>query len=116
MVQKKGRHTAAFLLILLAEGPAYGHQLLTRLQNELPFFLTDSPSVYRSLQEMEERGWLEACWETENSGQPRKWYHITEQGIEVLHGETQDILRRQANFNFFLTRYLTLFPNRESKL
>lgn len=108
LVQKQSRHTAAFLLLFLAEAPAYGHQLLVRMQTDLPFFLGDSPGIYRSLQEIEEKGWAETRWDTDGPGQPRKWYYLTSSGREALAEYAEDIKKRQANLEFFLTRFANL--------
>lgn len=105
MVQKRSRHTAAFLLLFLAEAPAYGHQLLLKMQTELPFFLGDSPGIYRSLQEIEEKGWAKTQWDTKGPGQPRKWYYLTPSGMAALAEYAEDIKKRQANLEFFLTRF-----------
>ncbi|GAB6171658.1 PadR family transcriptional regulator [Paradesulfitobacterium aromaticivorans] len=105
MIQKQARHTAAFLLLFLAEAPAYGHQLLGKMQTELPYFLGDSSGVYRSLQEIEEKGWAQTRWDTEGSGQPRKWYYLTAEGIAALADCAEDITKRQANLEFFLKRF-----------
>lgn len=105
MPKKNGRHTPAFLLLFLNEGPAYGALLLSRMQNELPCCFSDSAIVYRSLQEMEKGGLVETRWETPESGPPRKWYNITPQGISALKEYAQDIRLRQANFEFFLSRF-----------
>jgi len=108
MYKKHGRHTYAFLLLLLSEGPSYGALLLTRLQTELPHCFSDSPDVYRCLQKMENNGLVETNWDTQNTGQPRKWYTITKIGIKVLQEQAEDILFRHANFEFFITRYKSL--------
>lgn len=108
MAQKQARHTAAFLLLFLAEAPAYGHQLLIRMQTDLPFFLADSPGIYRSLQEIEEKGWAQTRWDTEGPGQPRKWYYLTPEGTDALTGYAEDIKKRQANFEFFLNSFQRL--------
>ena len=108
MSKKHGRHTAAFLLLLLAEGPYYGAMLLTKLQNELPRCFSDSAIVYRSLQEMEKNGLAETTWEMRETGQPRKWYTITGKGRQELREQAEDIRQRQANFEFFLQRYSVL--------
>lgn len=105
MGKKRGRHTGAFLLLFLAEGPSYGAMLLTRLQNELPYFFSDSADIYRTLQEMTDAGLAEAGWETEKSGQPRKWYTITEKGVIALSEQAEDIRKRMENFEFFWERY-----------
>lgn len=114
MQKKHGRHTPAFLLLFLADAPAYGALLLNRLQTELPHCFADSAGVYRSLQELEKNGLVTTNWETVETGQPRKWYTITPQGRQALDEQFKDISLRQANFEFFLSQYKNLDdPNRE---
>ncbi len=105
MSKKHGRHTPAFLLIFLLEAPSYGAMLLKRLQSELPYCLSDSANVYRSLQEMENDELVETSWETREAGVPRKWYTITPKGKLALQEQAQDIIKRRDNFEFFLSRY-----------
>ena len=83
-------------------------QLLSRLQSDLPYCLSDSSSVYRALQEMEEKEWVKSNWESPQTGSPRKWYSVTPKGLEALHYYAEDIIQRQANFNFFLAHYAKL--------
>jgi len=106
---KQSRHTNAFILLFLEKSSsAYGAQILSRLQSELPYCLSDSPSVYRALLEMEKKKWVKSRWESVESGPPRKWYTITSKGLTALDEYAKDILQRQANFNFFLTHYASL--------
>jgi len=105
MPKKHGRHTAAFLLLFLADGPSYGALLLKRLENEIPYCFSDSAIVYRSLQEMERSGLIEGRWEMPDTGQPRKWYAITAKGEKELAAQAEDIRQRHANLEFFLSRY-----------
>jgi len=112
---KRSRHTNAFILLLLEESSsAYGAQILSSLQTDLPYCLTDSPSVYRALQEMEEKRWVKSCWKTPETGPPRKWYAITPQGQTALHEYAKDIAQRQANFDFFFEHYSQLKINNYS--
>ena len=108
MDKKHGRHTSAFLLLLLSEGPSYGALLLTRMQTELPHCFSDSPDVYRCLQKMEDDGLVEINWETQDTGQPRKWYKMTQKGMQALAEQAEDIRSRHANFEFFLAHYKTI--------
>lgn len=108
MQKKHGRHTPAFLLLLLTDAPAYGALLLNRLQNELPHCFSDSADVYRSLQELEKYDLVTTSWETPETGQPRKWYTITVQGRQALTEQAEDIRLRHANFEFFLSHYKSL--------
>ena len=105
MPNKHGRHTPAFLLLFLIDAPSYGALLLKRLETELPHVFSDSAIVYRSLQDLEKRGWVNTSWEMKETGQPRKWYTITPAGKQALAEFAEDISKRQANFEYFLNRY-----------
>lgn len=105
MQKKHGRHTPAFILLFLADAPAYGALILTRLQTELPHCFSDSAAVYRCLQELEKNDLVTTHWETKESGQPRKWYTITSKGRQALDQQAKDIRLRRANFEFFLSHY-----------
>ncbi len=105
MAKTHGRHTPAFLLLMLSDGPSYGAQLLTRLESELPHCFSDSAIVYRSLAQMDKQGLVETRWVTEGAGQPRKWYFITRKGRMALGEYAEDIERRVKNLTFFLDRY-----------
>ncbi len=105
MAKKCGRHTSAFLLLFLSMGPLYGALLLSKLQTELPHCFSDSADVYRTLQELEQAGLVETSWDTEASGQPRKWYTITPLGKKALKEQHDDICMRLENFEYFLSHY-----------
>ncbi len=105
MPRTHGRHTPAFLLLLLADGPSYGALLFNRLKAELPFCLSDSAIVYRSLKQMERQRLVTGRWVHADSGQPRRWYSLTSRGERALRDYAQDIRRRRANLQFFLDRY-----------
>jgi DNA-binding PadR family transcriptional regulator len=61
----------------------------------------DPSAVYRALRDMEERGWVRSSWDEERTkGPPRRVYHLTATGDEVLGWwmrdlrETRDIIER----------------------
>jgi len=105
MYRTPSRHTPAFLLLFLADGPSYGALLLSRMQTELPFCLSDSAIVYRSLKQMEEQGLVDAEWRQEEPGQPRKWYVLNLKGKATLADYAEDIRKRQANLDYFTKHY-----------
>ncbi|HEY3365921.1 MAG TPA: PadR family transcriptional regulator [Symbiobacteriaceae bacterium] len=107
------RHTPAFILLFLAQSDAYGGTLLTRLENELPAYRSDSAIIYRTLQSLEEEGAVASYWEHESSGPPKKWYRITAAGHQRLRELRDDIRARQQNLAYFLQTYETMF-GRES--
>lgn len=99
------RHTPAFILLFLAQKPAYGALLFKRLDEEMPFNLIDTPALYRALNNLEKEGAVEAYWDTSEPGPAKKWYRITQKGIEKLGELKQDIERRKRDLDFFLEAY-----------
>ena len=102
------RHTPAFILLFLAREDCYGSGLLNTLQNELPRYVVDSAVIYRVLKDLEIEGAVTSYWETDTSGPARKWYTITNRGIEKLTELKADIEMRMQNFESFLRLYDTL--------
>ncbi len=102
---QKRTHLPAFLLLFLSESPDYGASLVGRFKTEMPYFLTDSSNIYRSLQDLEEKGLVSTQWKIVQNDTPRKWYAITPAGYKALEAYSEDIEKRHANFSFFLDRY-----------
>ena len=98
------RHTPAFVLLFLNEGPAHGAHLFARMKAEMPRCFSDSAGLYRALQSLEREGSVKATWEAQRSGAPRKVYEITRKGRAALRAFAEDIRDREANFRFFLVR------------
>ncbi|AOM81792.1 PadR family transcriptional regulator [Salisediminibacterium beveridgei] len=102
---QQGRHTSAFILLLLNDGPAYGGQLLSRLDDELPWNPIDSPSLYRTLKQLEEAGDVTSEWVQAGDDRPVKWYRLTETGRSTLQAFHEDIRLRAMNLRYFLDKY-----------
>ena len=102
---KYGRHTSAFLLLFLAQEPAYGAFLLNKMNEELPFNLIDGPSLYRSLQDLEKQGAVDSYWDTSEPGPAKKWYRISPTGMVKLEEFRQDIEMRIQNLEYFLNTF-----------
>ncbi len=93
------------LLLLLHHGPAHGYTLLEQLGD---YGLGDlnSSIVYRALREMEAQGWVRSSWDTEQSqGPPRRIYHLTSLGDEVLSGHIDDLHRARGDIDNILGAY-----------
>lgn len=79
------------VLAILAEGPSYGYAIIKRVgelsKGRLQW--TDG-MLYPVLHRLERLGYLEASWGKSETGRRRKYYRITQQGIEQL-----DTQRRQ---------------------
>jgi len=102
---KYGRHIPAFVLLFLAQEPAYGSVLLNRMSEQMPHNRADSAAIYRALQELEKVNAVESFWDTSEPGPAKKWYKITDMGVKKLAGYKKDIEMRKKNMEFFLDAY-----------
>ena len=105
MTKRYSRHTPAFLLLNLSDGPAYGNMLVKKMEEELPFCFSDSAIIYRSLKDMENNELVKTSWEIKETGNPVKWYSITPKGLKMLDILSDDIQKCHANLEFFLSKY-----------
>lgn len=76
------------VLAILAEGDSYGYAILKRVRElsggELEW--TDG-MLYPVLHRLERSGLIESRWEKAESGRRRKYYRVTETGLEQLADE-----------------------------
>ncbi|MGK7311875.1 MAG: PadR family transcriptional regulator [Candidatus Longimicrobiales bacterium M2_2A_002] len=76
------------VLAILAEGDSYGYAILKRVRElsggELEW--TDG-MLYPVLHRLERSGLVESRWEKSESGRRRKYYRVTEAGLEQLAEE-----------------------------
>jgi PadR family transcriptional regulator PadR len=93
------------LLLLLWGNPTHGYSLIDQL-SEFGLADTDPSVVYRSLRDMEEKGWLASAWDEEQTqGPPRRVYRLTGQGREVLGWWVQDLQETRRIIDGFLDRH-----------
>ncbi|HHC09024.1 MAG TPA: PadR family transcriptional regulator [Actinobacteria bacterium] len=94
----------ACLLVLIAERPSHGYDLMERL-SELGLPRPDPGSLYRTLRGLERDRLVTSAWVDSASGPPRRTYRLSDEGRDWLHvlagahRETRKILDR------FLERY-----------
>jgi len=103
-----GRHLPAFILLFLAKEPTYGSMLLNKMDKYLPFDNSDSPAIYRALNELEKSGAVKSYWDTSSPGAAKKNYTITSNGLEQLKQFKIDIEQKRKNLDFFLSEYENL--------
>jgi len=73
------------LLALLAKEQKYGFQIIRELRDRSDgFFDLKEGTLYPALRRLEERGFVESHWVEPESGNPRKYYRITERGRRAL--------------------------------
>lgn len=91
------------LLLLLAEAPAHGYDLIERLR-PFGFELSDPATVYRTLRQIEEQGLVRSRWELSDRGPARRVYTITEDGLELLAAWTQALVATRRILGAFVAR------------
>jgi DNA-binding PadR family transcriptional regulator len=104
-----------WLLLLLAERPAHGYELLERLDTlpEAPH--ADRGHLYRSLRRLEGEGLVASSWQTPVSGPPRREYTLTEDGRLALNGWAAHIRRALTRLEVFLQRCDALANKRQER-
>jgi len=93
-----------WLLLLLAEKPTHGYELLERLKA-----LPDAPSadrghLYRTLRRLEEHGLVTSTWQIPQAGPARHTYTLTTSGLQALDAWTDHIRAARARLEGFLER------------
>lgn len=74
------------VLTVLADGPVHGYRVAERLR-EMGVCCGRAPDmagIYRTLQWMEERGFVVSSWETAERGPAKKSYELTPAGRQCL--------------------------------
>ncbi len=91
------------LLLLLHRGDAHGYNLLQGLE-EFGFEVKSlNPGlVYRALREMEREGYVASQWEEESLGPPRRVYHLTPRGDEVLSQWVEELRESRGGLDRFI--------------
>jgi PadR family transcriptional regulator PadR len=93
------------LLLLLHRGEAHGYTFLEQL-DEFGLGSLNPSVVYRTLRDMEERGWVASTWdEEETQGPPRRVYHLTAEGDEALGMWVQELREARSRIDHLLSLY-----------
>jgi PadR family transcriptional regulator PadR len=99
------------LLLFVSEAPAYGYDLLERLQ-ALMGHTYDPGTIYRSLHCLEEQGFLRSRWAPSDQGGPdRRVYMLTDRGMEALHADADALRRDESALESFFERYEQLYED-----
>lgn len=92
------------LLLLIAERPSHGYDLLERLE-ELGMAATDPGGLYRMLRSMERDDLVDSEWETSSAGPARRVYTVTDEGMDWLHAWAGALREGRRLLSRFLERY-----------
>jgi PadR family transcriptional regulator PadR len=98
----------ACLLLLIAESPGHGYDLMERLA---AFgFERDPGSLYRMLRSMEREGLLRSEWELSDAGPGRRRYELRSPGRERLRSWAEALMETHRVIETYLGRYRALRP------
>ena len=87
------------LLLLIAEQPSHGYDLLERL-GEIGYQRAEPGGLYRTLRLLEQEGLIDSNWGDSDVGPRRRTYRLTDEGMDWLHAwagsmrYTRDVLDR----------------------
>lgn len=111
-VYKKGL-LSFWLLLLLHERPMYVFEMGQALVDVSQGTVTaDEKSLYRALRRFEAMGLVESTWRPSDVGPRRRYYHLTELGIDLLrHFVQRNILIFQQPA--VADRLAALLPDRD---
>src|SRR5262249_43327083 len=94
------------LLLLIAESPAHGYDLLERLT---AFgFEGDPGGLYRALRSMESDGLVRSEWQRSSVGPGRRHYQLTVHGHERLQAGAAGLEESQRTAEAYLERYCAM--------
>jgi PadR family transcriptional regulator PadR len=97
------------ILALLSTGPRFGLQLVREL-DEVGQLLTSQGTVYPLLNRLHEAGFVTSYWQINDSDRPRRYYQLTDSGLEELHKFHKDWSR----FSGSVTSLLETIPNQSA--
>ncbi len=77
------------ILSLLSKQPRYGYEIASILQRWEPLAVTEG-TLYPLLRRLLREKYIASTWKESTSGPPRKYYHLTEKGTELLGKMSQE--------------------------
>lgn len=92
------------LLLLLAEAPSHGYELLEQVR-ALGVRLAEPSGLYRALRSLDEDGLVSSWWEPSQSGPARRLYVITDAGRFALQAFVTDLRDMRELLDALLGRY-----------
>jgi poly-beta-hydroxybutyrate-responsive repressor len=97
------------LLLLLAQKPAHGYELMDHLRSvQGDESLSDPGLLYRTLRQFEVDELVTSTWDTDGRGPARRVYQITNAGREYLDLWVTNIHATRDRLGQFLTEYESL--------
>ncbi len=92
------------LLLLLAESPSHGYELLEQVR-AVGVRLAEPSGLYRALRSLDEDRLVSSWWEPSQSGPARRLYAITDAGRTCLEAFVADMRDMRWLLDALLDRY-----------
>ena len=95
----------SLLLCVIVQQPMYGYQIIKELEKRSQgYFIFKEGTLYPALHRLERAGLIRGEWQTLPNGRQRRYYHITEKGLNALAA------RRGQWLNFMKAMNLIIQP------
>ncbi|EJP81908.1 TPA: PadR family transcriptional regulator [Bacillus thuringiensis] len=91
------------ILYIISQEEIYGYELSTKL-NQFGFTFVSEGSIYPILLRMKKEKLIEGTLTTSNLGPKRKYYHVTNKGLEKLEVFTRSWNRVSTTVNQLINR------------
>ncbi len=101
------------ILLLLVQNPSHGYSLIEDLEKHCGEKV-DIGNLYRTLRRMEMDGWVESDWNKNESGQDKRTYKITKEGVDFLKMAVSSLSQTDKTIHRLLERYKEAFPDEQS--
>lgn len=103
-------NTETIILAILLDGDSYGYAVLKSINDRGGgiFDLKDA-TIYTTIKRLENDGLITTYWGEETIGARRKYYHITDKGIDFYHQK----LKEWQEVNHILNNLITGGTNHE---
>ena len=98
---------APSLLLLLAEAPGHGYELMERLK-PLGFDWGGPGPIYRELRSLENGGLVASAWSAPRAGPVPRVYELTDEGRRALDRCSTNVVELSGLLNQFLGRHRAL--------
>ncbi len=104
------KHVDTIILNILQEGDSYGYEILKNIEEKSEgVYAIKQPTLYNCLARLEKIGYISSYQGDESNGGKRKYFTLTQVGIDVLEKET-------AEWEFSRTLVGKLLSNKEYDL
>ena len=103
------------LLLLLAEKPTHGYELMENLSRfDFDPRCMDPGQIYRALRRMEKDELVKSAWETGEAGPARRSYEVTNEGLEFLDAWMTILKKRVQIIEKLIKQYNETIKGRDN--